>query len=558
MNSHHRFVDASSRMHPGPGRLERFALPAGGHTGDVAEQVGSQDYDLIIRQGPERARVAGVKEKDRKPVDPPPIIQLRIRDDSDPAQNYLQSPYYFMCTTLVSANESSPPLPQQALAGTLVSSLHRLKDIDNTDGGFFVFGDLSVKVEGEYCLRFSLFEMLKSEVVHIKSITSKPFTVYAAKNFPGMAESTFLSRSFGDQGVRLRIRKEPRTLMKRPAPPGLRDEYSRQYGMPPADSSASRMPPNHGSGYMTAPREYHQYEHTKRQRVGHEMMGHPSEHRSGEYGYHSRPGYGDQQPYPIYGSGSQQPQQSYQVPYGSGYSSHQQSPHHSHQHQHPHAHPPSTQHGHNPPSHDLSTMRGPPLSQHTHSSGSSPYNSPRSTYPNQRSPLSATSSQYSVYSAGTAPPPSNMSGPPPSLPQIRPHSPSRSSISFPPPLHTSHSRNTSVSSHSPPHSITTSLPPNIPRSLSTSMTHASSPLSGPPLPLEMPPPNVSPQRSNPPPHGVYLPPLQLPPLTNTNDSPIQRPSHSGPAPSLTYHSGPPSSFDSAAQQQHQPHHSSSA
>ena len=37
--------------------------------------------------------------------------------------------------------------------------------------------------------------------------------VYAPKNFPGMSESTFLSRSFGDQGVRLRIRKEPRTIV---------------------------------------------------------------------------------------------------------------------------------------------------------------------------------------------------------------------------------------------------------------------------------------------------------------------------------------------------------
>ena len=36
--------------------------------------------------------------------------------------------------------------------------------------------------------------------------------VYSARNFPGMAESTFLSRSFGDQGVKLRIRKEPRVL----------------------------------------------------------------------------------------------------------------------------------------------------------------------------------------------------------------------------------------------------------------------------------------------------------------------------------------------------------
>lgn len=61
------------------------------------------------------------------------------------------------------------------------------------DGGFFVFGDLSVKVEGEYRLRFSLFEMRKyvvsfgppfahstdrcrAEVFHIKSIISDPFT----------------------------------------------------------------------------------------------------------------------------------------------------------------------------------------------------------------------------------------------------------------------------------------------------------------------------------------------------------------------------------------------
>ena len=85
---------------------------------------------------------------------------------------------------------------QQVLAGTLVSSLHRLKDIDNTggskldcmsgrdakilisDGGFFVFGDVSVKIEGEYRLRFSLFEMVRErqEVMYIKSVMSEPFT----------------------------------------------------------------------------------------------------------------------------------------------------------------------------------------------------------------------------------------------------------------------------------------------------------------------------------------------------------------------------------------------
>ncbi|KAI9758850.1 MAG: hypothetical protein M4579_002796 [Chaenotheca gracillima] len=226
----------------------------------------SEDYKLIIRQGPIRARVAGLKEKgaseiasasrthgralidrgatDRKPVDPPPIVQLKINDTSDPAQNYLQSPYFFMCCNLHEANAESPAAvpPQTALAGTLVSSLHRLKDVDNTDGGFFVFGDLSVKLEGNFRLRFSLFEMIKQEVVHLTSIISETFTVFPSKTFPGMAESTFLSRSFGDQGVRLRIRKEPRTMIKRAGPSGMiTEDYPRPYSQQMAPDPKSAM-----------------------------------------------------------------------------------------------------------------------------------------------------------------------------------------------------------------------------------------------------------------------------------------------------------------------------
>ena len=97
------------------------------------------------------------------------------------ARNYLQSPYLFMCANLCNADldNLTPLASQTVLSGTLVSSLHRLKDVDNMgkcsmivqtscihlhgtlDGGFFVFGDLSVTLEGDYRLRFSLFEMLK-------------------------------------------------------------------------------------------------------------------------------------------------------------------------------------------------------------------------------------------------------------------------------------------------------------------------------------------------------------------------------------------------------------
>ncbi|KAM0113411.1 hypothetical protein ACP6JB_000801 [Aspergillus fumigatus] len=215
----------------------------------------SSDFELIIRQQPNRARVAGGKEKERKPVDPPPIVQLR-------------SPYYFMCCSLYDANEDQPvPVPPAtALAGTLVSSLHRLKDVDNNDGGFFVFGDLSVKIEGEFRLKFTLFEMRKDVVTYLKSIISDRFTVSPPKTFPGMQESTFLSRSFADQGVKLRIRKEPRTLsLKRPPRP---EEYPQQPLPRSPDRSSMQMSGNAFTGYPAAGRDYAYYgTPVKRQRT---------------------------------------------------------------------------------------------------------------------------------------------------------------------------------------------------------------------------------------------------------------------------------------------------
>ncbi|PWY63951.1 VeA family regulator VosA [Aspergillus eucalypticola CBS 122712] len=225
----------------------------------LARDSQSSDFDLIVRQQPNRARVAGGKEKERKPVDPPPIVQIRVREEGTYlAQHYLQSPYYFMCCSLYDASEDNPvPVaPSTALTGTLVSSLHRLKDVDNTDGGFFVWGDLSVKIEGDFRLKFTLFEMRKDVVTHLKSIITDRFTVYPPKSFPGMAESTFLSRSFADQGVKLRIRKEPRTLIKRPVP--RPEEYPQPIPRSP-DRSSIQMPSNAFSAYPTTSRDYGYY-----------------------------------------------------------------------------------------------------------------------------------------------------------------------------------------------------------------------------------------------------------------------------------------------------------
>ena len=97
-----------------------------------------------------------------------------------------------MYATLLSHDPNNPHAEEQsedrqrqpgAMLGQLCSSLHRLKDVDNqgeticcsntlpqafaltlglpTDGGFFIFGDLSVRKLGWHKLRFALYDVSK-------------------------------------------------------------------------------------------------------------------------------------------------------------------------------------------------------------------------------------------------------------------------------------------------------------------------------------------------------------------------------------------------------------
>ncbi|TFY73521.1 hypothetical protein EWM64_g10491 [Hericium alpestre] len=251
-----------------------------------------REYELMVRQQPKQARMCGVGA-DRRPIDPPPIVQLRVLDHSNPSSarrshaqthshhhaassqspsppphhhprhqsplsmdmltpapnstlglsgmgpganggvgapgtaGYLQNPYYFMFASLAKPDDDvelhwMKDGKTRCTTGSVVSSLYHLKDSenDNTDAGFFVFPDLSVRQEGSYRLKLSLFEVVGSNVYHCKSIYSAPFYVYTAKKFPGMEESTPLSCSLADQGIKIRIRKDIRQRKARgPGPP---------------------------------------------------------------------------------------------------------------------------------------------------------------------------------------------------------------------------------------------------------------------------------------------------------------------------------------------------
>ncbi|KAK9720082.1 hypothetical protein K7432_004375 [Basidiobolus ranarum] len=175
-----------------------------------------KNYTLVIRQQPKRAKVSSAKDKiGEKPIDPPPIVQVTTGDDVSYDNNLLQNPSLFATVTLVGPEDvMDEAIPPFAISGTLSSSIHKLKDIDNTDGGFFIFPEVVVRVQGDYRLRFRLYEVTSGKAILLKSICSDIFRVYPSKFFPGMDESTFLSRSFSDQGARIRIRRSSKVTGK--------------------------------------------------------------------------------------------------------------------------------------------------------------------------------------------------------------------------------------------------------------------------------------------------------------------------------------------------------
>ncbi|KAJ5032924.1 uncharacterized protein L3040_009513 [Drepanopeziza brunnea f. sp. 'multigermtubi'] len=197
-------------------------------------------YELKVIQQPERARACGSGAKssaDRRPVDPPPVVELRIYegDGIGDARHDITFGYganFFLFATLEVARPmahgrvqqtSAPQVP--VLTGMPVSGMAYLDR--PKEAGYFIFPDLSVRHEGRYILSFNLYEETKDAKDRDADpkgskgeadpsfdwrleIKSDMFTVFSAKKFPGLAESTSLSRTVAEQGCRVRIRRDVR------------------------------------------------------------------------------------------------------------------------------------------------------------------------------------------------------------------------------------------------------------------------------------------------------------------------------------------------------------
>ncbi|KAE9409936.1 hypothetical protein BT96DRAFT_461573 [Gymnopus androsaceus JB14] len=129
----------------------------------------------------------------------------------------------------------SSSLPRHTYTRTLVGPLSanatRLLDEHRKPGVFFLFQDLSVRTEGSFRLRMRLMNIGRypapeagaTGVMSINDLEvpghgppgvapvlaqvfTEPFTVYSAKRFPGVPDTTALSIAFGNQGQKLPLR----------------------------------------------------------------------------------------------------------------------------------------------------------------------------------------------------------------------------------------------------------------------------------------------------------------------------------------------------------------
>ncbi|ORX55100.1 hypothetical protein DM01DRAFT_1031223 [Hesseltinella vesiculosa] len=213
-------------------------------------------YKLVICQQPIHARSAGFGNRDRRLIDPPPLLQLYELQGQDyvkvtsmhtdvatmvvhcdlydavtdePRHLITLSPQQEASDEAGSSTSLTPTLPAtvRTIIGTMVSNAHELENLQGERGIYFVFGDLSIRNEGHFRLKFQLVSLFEASIHDV--IFSESFRVYRARQFPGALGSTHLSRHFAQQGVKLSIRAKEKPKDKEDddrSPPQKQDTSS--------------------------------------------------------------------------------------------------------------------------------------------------------------------------------------------------------------------------------------------------------------------------------------------------------------------------------------------
>ncbi|KAG8754258.1 hypothetical protein FRC14_005239 [Serendipita sp. 396] len=209
-----------------PSASTSFASPSAPHAPFLSlsnrTTSGGKGYQLTIMQEPVTGAAHGAHYLSRVPLAPALIIRLDILDRAQRRVTADDEIPFFVTTIQLldenavpvrdppddPINTSAQPSAQRLLYGSLVSSPYSLVDLSGQRGLFFIFPDVSVRVEGKFRLGVSLTRLRDHEMTLISSgyvtplaqIYTQPFTVVNQGSYVAPA-STQLSLHFRQQGA---------------------------------------------------------------------------------------------------------------------------------------------------------------------------------------------------------------------------------------------------------------------------------------------------------------------------------------------------------------------
>ena len=177
----------------------------------------------MVRQQPEVARACGFGERDRRAVDPPPVVELEAFRGDGASVNVeeLQLAHFVVQASLWNEDGlidtttflQPPRIAARRLLGSLAASPAVAADEHNKKGAYFTFADLSCREAGRFRLKFTLAAIDPSgktgttQMPLLASVFSEILTVYSPRDFPGMRRSTPLTQALKIQGVAIPARK---------------------------------------------------------------------------------------------------------------------------------------------------------------------------------------------------------------------------------------------------------------------------------------------------------------------------------------------------------------
>ncbi|CAF9935289.1 hypothetical protein IMSHALPRED_010174 [Imshaugia aleurites] len=145
-----------------------------------------------------------------------PVTPTGYQSQLQPNQGPLLSPSQLSVPSSDPRSQASGMFTRN-LIGSLCVSAFKLTNPNNEMGVWFILQDLSVRTEGSFRLKMN-FVNVGSPVMGttlntasapvLASCFSDKFDVYSAKKFPGVIESTNLSKCFATQGIKIPIRKD--------------------------------------------------------------------------------------------------------------------------------------------------------------------------------------------------------------------------------------------------------------------------------------------------------------------------------------------------------------